>query len=452
MVLGAMAWFLIPASASLPERALHMIILFVISMAGIMLEIMRPIAFLLFTMLIATLTKTIEIKQCFTGFSNIVPWLLFLVLSLSRVITKTTLGIRLAYIFMRYFGTGIFGLSYSIILTEFFIAPVLPSNTSRGASVGLPLVTSISSYIANHKQGVSEQRVGSYFAMLYSYANAICSALFITAMISNALITETMQGIGMAMSWTFWFKFMILPCAVMLLILPFVIRLVINPKISDLGDIKSQAIKNYKELGPITEREKFILIIFGLMFVMWIFADVLNVPVIVTTLLGVCLFMFTGILDIKEMLSCYSTFNAVMLLGILISYVNCLTDLGAISWFTGIISGLTTGFSEITALLILSVIYFFTHYFFTGEGARITALYAPFLTIGLNLGIDKVLVAMTLAAFSALSDVIANYTCPVALTMFSSGYVSARKYFTSGLVAAVFIISIWFAYISLLAH
>lgn len=450
-LLGFSAWMFFKPIPGLSEKGLHMIILFVISMTGIMLEITRPVAFLLLTMLIASMTKTIEIKQCFSGFCSIVPWLLFLVLSLARVITKTTLGIRLAYIFMKYFGKGILGLSYSIILTEFFIAPILPSNTARGASVGLPLVTSISSYISTHKKGISEKRIGSYLTVLYAYSNAICSSLFITAMISNALILENMTSIDLAMSWTFWFKFMILPCSILLIILPFIVKLIINPKITDLGDIRSQAMKNYNELGPLSEQEKFILLVFGIMLIMWILSDILDIPVMVTTLLGVCLFMFTGILDIKEMMSSYSTFNAVLLLGILISYVNCLSDLGAIRWFTGIISNSIDGFSSNISFLFLSIIYFFAHYFFTGEGARITALYAPFLATGLALGIDKITIAMTLAAFSSMSDVIANYTCPVALTMFSSGYVTAKKWFICGFIFAILEIAIWFSYIFFVA-
>ncbi|MDR2666756.1 MAG: anion permease [Holosporales bacterium] len=84
--------------------------------------------------MIANLTGTIDVKQSFSGFSSTVPWFLFFVLSLSRVTTKTTFGMRLAYIFIKYFGHKIAGLSCSIILTEFCAAPMLPSNTARAAS------------------------------------------------------------------------------------------------------------------------------------------------------------------------------------------------------------------------------------------------------------------------------------------------------------------------------
>ena len=445
--LAVFAWLFLEPQPGLSKDGLHMIIIFVASMAGIMLDICPPVAFLFMVMLAANLTGTIEAKQGFSGFENIVPWLLFLVLSLTKVITKTTLGMRLAYIFMKYFGKGIIGLSYSIILTEFFIAPILPSNTARGASVGLPLVKSLSQYISSQIKGISEKSIGGYLTILYSYSNAICSAMFITAMISNAIILESMNSIDIEMTWLMWVKFTIIPCSIILLLLPFIIRIICNPKVSNLGNIKDLAAKNYTELGKLTEKEKFIILTFGIMLFMWIFSTQIGVPVIVTTLLGVCVFLLLGILDVKEMMSSYSTFNAVFMLGILISYVNCLISLGAISWFSGVISASIGDFDPKISFLILSIVYFFTHYFFTGEGSRIIALYTPFLATGIALGIDKITVAMTLAVFSSMSDVLANYTCTVSLTMFSTGYITAKKWFLCGIIVAFISMIIWFTYI-----
>lgn len=351
---------------------------------------------------------------------------------------------------MKHFGKGIIGLSYSISLTEFFVAPILPSNTARSASVGLPLVRSLSKYISSNIKGVSEKSIGGYLSILYAYSNAICSTLFITGMISNAIILESMGTIDLEMTWLMWAKFTIIPCAIILFLLPFAIRIICNPKVQDLGNIRELAGENYRELGPLTEKEKFIILIFGIMLIMWIFSSSIGVPIMVTTLLGVCIFLFLGILDIKEMMSSYQTFNAVFMLGILISYVNSLISLGAISWFTGVISSSISGFSSEASFLILSIVYFFSHYFFTGEGSKIIALYAPFLAIGIAIGIDKITIAMTLAVFSSISDVLTNYTCPVSLTMFSSGYVTAKKWFLCGIIVALLSMAIWFSYIFLI--
>jgi len=444
--MASCVWFIFPCPSGLSLKAWHMIIIFVFSMASIMMEVASSFTVLLISLLVSSLTSTIEIKQGFTGFTNIVPWLLFLVLSLARSITKSTIGIRIAYMFMRLFGKGILGLSYSITLTELFVAPILPSNTARAASIGFPLVSSLSKHISSNVAGISEKSVGGYFTILYAYSSAICSGMFLTGMISNALIAGAAEKLGVKLTWISWAQYTAVPCLIILAILPFVLRILCNPKVKDLGNIREVASKNYKDLGGLTQKEKLVIYVFVMMLVMWIFAEYIGISVMTTALLGVCVFLLLGIIDIKEMLSCNSTFNSVLTLGLLISYVDRLIEFGAISWFNNIISHSITVDNPMIALCILSTLYFFAHYFFSGEGARIVALYTPFLLTGIALGIDKIHLIMTLAVFSSFSDVLTHYSCPVSMTMFSAGYVSVKKWMTTGFIVACIIIPIWFLY------
>ena len=447
LLFATFAWIFLEPTEGLSEKALHMIIIFVSTMTGIMLEVCPTVAFLLISMLIANLTGTIEVKDGFTGFSNIVPWLLFLVLSLATAITKTPLGMRLAYIFMKFFGKKINGLSYSIMLTEFFVAPILPSNTARAASVGYPLVTSIAKYISSHVKGVSENAIGSYLTLMYSSTNAVCSSLFITAMISNAIIIEVMTNNNIHMTWLNWTKFAIIPGLLILILIPFIVRLVSPPKTKDLGNLQAQAVENYEKLGELSTNEKCIISTLSIMLLMWIFADTIHVPILVTTLLGVCVLYCLDIIKIKDILSHYGTFNSVMMIGIIISYVNCLNAFGAIEWFNSVVTSWISGFDVKIAFIAMSMIYFFAHYFFTGEGSRIIALYASFLSIGLGLGIETLDVAMTLAVFSSISSILTNYSGPVAILMYSTGYVHSKRWFLNGVILAVVVMCIWFGYL-----
>ena len=447
VVIATLAWMFLKPVAGLSDKALHMIIIFVATMTGVMLEVCSTVAFLLMSMLIANLTGTIEVKEGFCGFSNIVPWLLFLVLSLATAITKTSLGMRLAYIFMKFFGKGINGLSYSIILTELFVAPVLPSNTARAASIGYPLVTSLSKYISANVKNVTEKSIGSYLSVLYSSSNAVCSSLFLTAMISNAIIVEVMRENNIHMTWLTWTKFAIVPGIIILAVIPFIVKIFCSPKTRDLGDIQAKAKTNYETLGELSKHEKCIIATFGIMLIMWILAETIHIPVLVTTLLGLCVFYSLGIVNIKDILSNHGTFNAVITLSIIISYVNCLTAFGAIDWFNKVVTDMIGGFPPLMSFLILSIIYFFAHYFFTGEGSRIIALYSSFLSIGMSLGIDKMSVSMTLAVFSSMSSILTHYSGPVAILMFSTGYVSPKKWLANGTTLALVIMCIWFSYL-----
>jgi DASS family divalent anion:Na+ symporter len=448
-LLASLSCLLVECPDGLSTQALHMIIIFVASMVGIMLEVCEPCSLLFLAICVASLTGTVEINQCFSGFSNTIPWLIFTALSLSSVVTKTALGMRLAYLFVKLFGKNMTGLSYSIIVTEFLAAPVIPSNTARGANIGFPLVTSIARYVSSHTKGVQEKSIGAYLSILYAYSNAVCSAIFITAMISNAIIVEILANDGIQMSWLSWCSFMLMPGICILIVLPFILRLLFSFKTPSLDGLRAQAAAHYKSMGKLSQQEKCILSVFALMLSMWIFSEMLGVPIIVTVLLGIVAFVMLGLLSIKEAFSSYSTLNPVIMLGILISFVNCLVSSGAIAWFSGVISNNLSGRGIDIAYYMLTIIYFFTHYFFSGEGGRIIALYATFLTTGLSLGIAPMKLGMTLAFFSSTSDVLAHYTCPASLTMFSTGYVSAGKWMLAGLVNALIIMGIWFGYVGL---
>ena len=348
---------------------------------------------------------------------------------------------------MKTFGKGIVGLSYSISLTEMVTAPILPSNTARAASIGFPLVSSLSKHISENIKGVSEKSVGAFLSLLYAHSNAICSCMFLTGMISNALIVEFAEKINVKLTWISWLQYTIVPCAVLLAILPIILKFLCNVKVQKLENIREIANKNYKDLGPLNQTEKLIILIFCVMLLMWVFADVIGIQIITTTLMGLCLFLMLGILDIKEMLSSDKAVNSFIMLGLLISYVTCLIDFGAINWFNNIISEAIKVGNPTIALYVLSILYFFAHYFFSGEASRIVALYAPFLATGVALGIDKLQLVMTLAVFSSLSDVLSHYTCPSAITMFSAGYVSVKKWMSVGILMGCICMATWFLYL-----
>jgi DASS family divalent anion:Na+ symporter len=442
------AWFYVDCPNGLAPQAFHLLIIFVATMIGIMLEICHGCVLLFISLLISSLTGVIEVKKGFSGFTNTVPWLLFFILSLSQTIKKTSLGMRIAYLFIKLFGKGILGLSYSISLTEVIMAAILPSNTARCASIGYPLVGSLSKYISQHIKGISEKSIGAYLTLLYCHSNAICSGLFLTALISNAIIIDVLNQQGVNITWLSWAKFMAIPCFSILMLLPIILRLVCNPKVKDLSNIQAITKKNYENLGPISNNEKLIISVFLIMLIMWIISDLISISIIETTLIGLGIFLILGIIDIKEILSSSSTFNSVFILGFLISLVNNMQALGVMEWINTIVSGSLSGFSPHLAFFFLTVIYFFTHYFFSGEGARIIALYAPFLITGIAIGVDQNIVAMTLAFFSSASDILAHYTCPVSIMMFNLEYVAAKKWMALGPIFAVLIIIIWHIYIN----
>jgi DASS family divalent anion:Na+ symporter len=243
---------------------------------------------------------------------------------------------------------------------------------------------------------------------------------------------------------------MLLPGGCILALLPFVLQLFLEQRNTLIpGKLRAQAAISYKSIGKLSEQEKCILVVFSAMLLMWIFSELVGIPIIVTVLIGIVVFVMLGFLNIKEAFSSYSTLNPVIMLGILISYVNCLISFGAVEWFNGVILNYLKQIDIDKAYYLLTVTYYFTHYFFSGEGGRIIALYSVFLATGLSLGIEPMKLSMTLAFFSSTSDVLAHYTCPTSITMFSTGYISARKWMMIGLITTIMIMGIWFVYVGI---
>lgn len=438
--------FILPDYTVLSPASVRMLIIFISTMICIISEVCNPIILLLLAVTCASLSGTIDVKMGFSGFSNTVPWLLFVVLSLAKTISSSTLGLRLAYLFMKYFGGSMTGLSYSLLLTELLIGPLLPSNTARAASLDMPLVKSLTQYISCNTKGVSEKSIGSYLSLLGICGNAASSGLFLTAMLSNTLVVDAAAQFGLNATWITWFRYMIIPYFAFLILLPFILQVICKPNIHNLNTLKELAAKKYEELGSITNQEKLIIFVFLGMLVLWIFSAILNLPIMTTALIGLCIFIFTGVLNIKEILSNYGTFSSVVLLGLMISLVNCLVDLKVIEWFSGIISNSVCDFNKSIVFIIITSTYYFAQYFFTCESSKIIALYAPFLGAGIAVGIDARMLAVTLAAFSSAADVLSSHVSPSGLTLYSAGYLSFKKWMYYGIIIAVCFLTIWYTY------
>jgi DASS family divalent anion:Na+ symporter len=283
----------------------------------------------------------------------------------------------------------------------------------------------------------SRSAIGRYLAVVYAQSNATCSCLFMTGMISNVIICDVARQNGVILTWGSWMRFAAIPCLIILGLIPIINFFTVSPSVYKLNDVKKLVEENSKTLGKLTLTEKIVVATFAVMLIFWILADIIKIDIATTTLLGLCVFLSLRIVSVKDILSDYKSLSSVIMLGLLFSFINSLTHLGVIEWFNSLIAAQIQSISPSFRFCSLASIYFFTHYFFSGEGTRVLALYASFLTIGIGLGLDKFTLAMTLALFSTLSNMVAHYTSPMIITLFNCGYSSIPKWIFSGTVMAI---------------
>ena len=93
------------------------------------------------------------------------------------------------------------------------------------------------------------------------------------------------------------------------------------------------------------------------------------------------------------------------------------------------------GVSWVPAFLVLSVVYFYSHYFFASNTAHVVSMYAAFLTIAIAAGTPPMLAALVFAFFSNLFAGVTHYGTGPAPVLFGSGYVEMGDWWRLGRVA-----------------
>jgi DASS family divalent anion:Na+ symporter len=302
--------------------------------------------------------------------------------------------------------------------------------------MGASIVPSISEYVSGSSGG-NKTSIGGYLSLVYSQTNAVCSAMFLTGMISNAIVCEIAGRNGVHLTWWRWICFSAIPCLLIVLIIPLINYIVFLPKTGRIAPINKMDNEVMQKLGPITNKEKITICTFAFMLIFWILSDIIHVDVMTTTLIGLCVLILSGVLSIDVVLSNHKAWSSILMVGILFSYVNCLTELGVIKCGNEYIQGIMHSVPENLRYCFLSVAYFFSRYFFSGEGVMILAMFSSFFSIGIGLGLDKFTLAMTLGIFSSISCVVAHYASPMAISMFNLGYSSSTKWMISGLLTSV---------------
>lgn len=101
------------------------------------------------------------------------------------------------------------------------------------------------------------------------------------------------------------------------------------------------------------------------------------------------------------------------------------------------------GVGWIGAVVILTLVYLYIHYFFASTTAHITALFAAFYAVGLSLGAPPMLYALILAAAGNIMMTLTHYATGTAPVIFNSGYVTLGEWWIIGAIMSVVNLVVW---------
>lgn len=453
-------WFVIPVPAKVTPSAWHLFALFIGTIAAIIGKAMPIGSLSIVAIALVAITGVTNpgkpaaaLVDSLSGFANPLIWLIVIAVMVALSLNKTGLGTRIGYYFIMLFGKKTIGVAYGLAMSELIIAPVTPSNTARGGGVIHPIMRSIAdTYGSSPAQGTSK-KIGRYLALANYNTNPITSTMFITATAPNPLCVDLIAkatGSSIQITWGQWALAALLPCLVMLLVMPLVIYLLYPPEIKQTPGAKEMATKELAKLGPMSVPEIITLCVLIMMLVVWagipawLLGKAFAVDPTTTAIIGLSLLLVTGVLDWEDILKAKSAWDTLIWFAALVMMATFLGRLGLTKWFSETIQGGVTqmGLDWKAATAILVLVYFYSHYFFASTTAHVTAMFAAFFAAGIALGAPPMLLGLLLAFSSSLNMSLTHYATGTAPIIFGSGYATLNEWWIAGAVMSVVNIAI----------
>lgn len=203
VILACVIWY-IPVPEGLDVKVWHLSIIFITTIAAIILNPLPMGAIALFSILCCILTQTLSLEQSLSGFSHSIIWLVLFAFFIAQGFIKTGCGERIAYHIILLVGQSTLGLSYALVIVDFILAPFIPSVCARGGGIIFPIAQSLcTSYSdkTNYKASVSN---GGFLMKVVFQSNVITSAMFITSMAANPLAVKFAADAGIIITWSGW--------------------------------------------------------------------------------------------------------------------------------------------------------------------------------------------------------------------------------------------------------
>jgi divalent anion:Na+ symporter, DASS family len=442
-VLVAVVLWYAPVPSGIQEKAWHLLAIFLATIIGLILQPVPMGAVVLFGITATTLTHTLSLSDALNGYMNATVWLIVSAFLFARAFSKTGLGRRIAYFFIRAFGHRTLGLAYALGLADMVLAPGIPSGAARTAGVLFPVVKGLASAYGS-EPGPTAGRIGAFLMLSAYQVHAVTCAMFMTSMVANPLIVElTRKTVNIEITWAGWAVAALVPGLISFVALPYLILLMIRPTIRRTPEAAELARAELFKMGPMRRDEWVVLGVFLLAFCLWVTGSWTGLEATVVALLGLCLLLMLGAIGWEDVLGERAAWDALIWFGGLVGMASMLGKLGLMQWFSTFVGGYVHGWPWLPALALLALVYMYSHYFFASLAAHTTAFFVPFLTVAVAAGAPPYFAALTFAFFSSLCVSLTHYGGGPSPVYWGAGYVDVKRWWSVGFAVSLLFIAVW---------
>jgi DASS family divalent anion:Na+ symporter len=448
VILAIICWNISPPEG-LKLTAWHSLVLFIATIICIVVNVLPIgaigiIAITVYVVLNAggDATAADAIKTGLRNINNSTIWLIVVAFLIARGFIKTGLGRRVALVLITLLGRRTLGLAYGLALADMILAPAMPSNTARCGGVLYPIADSLARSFESRPDDASRSKIGTFLVTCMGNINDVTSAMFMTAFTGNLLIVKLAANENISLTWSGWLLAAAVPCLVSFILIPLVIYFVTaRPEIKHTPNAPNLAKQQLTEMGQMSKSEWLMAGTVVVLLALWIFYQVLGIDPTAGAFIGLSILLLTGVLSWKDVISEKGAWDTLIWFAALLMMADQLKDLGFMSWFGNTIGqeihSLAGSSSWVLLLVLLNAVYLYAHYFFASGNAQIVALYSVFLTLGIQLGVPGIPMALMLALSSSFSCSLTQYTHARGPILFGPGYVPTTTWWATGLVCSV---------------
>ncbi|MEA0971288.1 ArsB/NhaD superfamily anion permease [Candidatus Megaera venefica] len=440
--LSLIAWYL-PISEAISINAWHLLIIFIATIIGIILNPLPMGVIALLSILACVLTNTLSLSECLSGFGDSIVWLVVFAFFISNGFIKTGLGSRVAYYVLSKIGHSTLGISYALVIADFVLSPLIPSATARGGGVIFPIAKSIcKSFSDDEHPGVSSKN-GGFIMSVCTQSTVITSTLFITAMAANPLAVKLAENAGYSISWTDWAIAAIVPGIVSLAVMPLVVYYLYPPTIKYSDSAPKIAKEKLAAMGRLSIHEIIMMVVFVVLIGLWINGPRFGLEPTTVALIGLSILFVTRVINFEDNLADKGAWHTFIWFATLVMLSDFLSKFGLMTWIGTKLQFLFIDTSPINSLVILSLLYFYIHYFFASSTAHITVLLPTFLVLFVNAGVPGALAALILSFLSTLSAGLTHFGLSSTPIFFGAGYMKTKDWWYIGLVTSIVYLLVW---------
>lgn len=435
--------WLVPAPQGLTVQAWKTFAVFVATIIGFILQPIPMGAIALVSITFANLTGLIKMDDMLATYGNFNIWLIFCAFLIARGLIKTGLGRRIAFMLISWFGSNTLRLAYAMSLSDLVLAPATPSNSARAGGVTFPIVRSLCSAFGS-EPGPTARRVGSFLMLSSFNADAITSAMFLTAMSGNLLCVDfAAKAFKTEVTWGTWALAGIVPGLVSLAVVPLFLYFFFTPELKKTPEAQAVAREELRKMGPASRSEKVVGIVFVGALLLWATSSFTQLNATLVAFMAVSTMLISGAITWDDVLSEKSAWDTFFWIGTLMGLAGFLAKYGFIGWFAKIMAAAFVGMSGLLTLFLLALVYIYSHYGFASLNAHITAMYPAFLAVAVAAGAPVILAAVCLGFAANLCMSLTHYAAGPAPIFFGAGYVSQSDWWKYGFAISLINVLIW---------